>query len=243
MLESMSPFLAIGLGLAVGLEHAFEPDHVAAVSTQVSKLKSKNKMKSSIHNAFRKSSVVGLLWGMGHTTTIVLVGLLVYVLAIQITDNVFSGFEFVVGAMLVFLGVATILNKRKGLFGTKHKHPHQHQDGKIHLDEHSHVDSNHRHGHISYVIGMVHGLAGSGALVVLVLASFQNTSAMITFTILFGVGSTVGMAILSGMIGLPIAISSHKTIAKKAFRYGAGGFSLILGFFTIYDIGVLNGLL
>ncbi len=239
---SLSPFFAIGLGLAIGLEHAFEPDHVAAVSTQVSKLRSAKKQKYSLKKTITKSSFVGVLWGIGHTTSLALVGLLVYVLAIQITENVFFGLEFGVGLMLAFLGITTILNKRKELFGLKHRHPHTHKDGIIHFDEHDHSDSSHRHGHISYLIGMVHGLAGSGALVVLAASTFESVGTMITFTILFGMGSIIGMSLLSSAIGLPITFASKRQTVQKVFRYVAGGFSLLLGSFIMYEIGVLNDL-
>ena len=142
---------------------------MSAVNTQISKIKSKKhtKTKDILKSYLTISSVLGAFWGAGHTTTLVLVGFLAYLLAVNIEPNVFTGFEFVVGLMLVFLGIFTVFDKRFNFFRINHKHPHQHIDGTIHFDEHDHNDSNHKHGHRSYLIGLIHGLVGSGSLVVL----------------------------------------------------------------------------
>jgi len=103
----------MGLGFAVGIQHAFEPDHVSAISTQMLKSKiDKKPIKQLIKQSITKSSILGAVWGAGHTTTLVLIGFLVYALAITIHDHIFSGFEFAVGMMLVFLGITTIINKK-----------------------------------------------------------------------------------------------------------------------------------
>ena len=230
----------MGLGLAIGLEHAFEPDHVVAVSTQVSKVKfAKKSVKQVIKIGITKSSILGIIWGAGHTTTLVLMGLLVYSLAITIQDEIFSGFEFLVGMMLVFLGVTTILNKKLKF---KHKHPHQHQDGTLHFETHDHTNVEHRHAHKSYIIGLIHGLAGSGSLVALTASTLGNIEMVLSFIVLFGIGSIIGMALVSGFLGLPFALSSKVSTLNKTFRYVAGGFSFIIGVSLIYEIGVLNNL-
>lgn len=109
----MSPVLIMGLGLAIGLEHAFEPDHVAAVSTQVSKGRFMQKStKQIIKSGTMRSSILGAFWGAGHTTTLVLMGLLVYALAVKIEQNIFSSLELIVGMMLIFLAITTISNKK-----------------------------------------------------------------------------------------------------------------------------------
>lgn len=231
----MSPFLIMGLGLAIGLEHAFEPDHVAAVSTQVSKAKFRQKTaKQIIKSGTLKSSIIGAFWGAGHTTTLVLMGLLVYALAVKIQENVFSGLELVVGMMLIFLAMTTIMNKK--IIRLKHRHPHQHQDGSLHFDEHSHDDADHRHGHKPYLIGCIHGLAGSGSLVVLTAATLNNVATVIEFILIFGVGSIIGMAIISGLMGLPFALSAKISSVNRIFRYAAGAFSLIIGANIVYQI-------
>jgi len=230
----------MGLGLAVGIQHAFEPDHVSAVSTQILKSKfDKKSTKHLIRESITKSSVLGAVWGAGHTTTLVLIGFLVYVLAITIQDQIFSGLEFTVGMMLVFLGITTILNKK---IQFKHKHPHQHKDGTLHLDEHNHDDSDHKHNHKSYLIGLIHGLAGSGSLVVLTAITFDNVGIMLGFIVIFGVGSMIGMALVGSLMGIPLAFVNRIGSIQKIFRYVAGMFSLIIGFNIMYQIGLVGHL-
>ncbi len=107
-----TPALIMGLGLIIGIEHAFEPDHVAAIGTQMIRKKKKNTSKNLLKSAFTKSSVLGALWGAGHTTTLVIIGLCVYLFAITIQEEIFSSLEFVVGVMLVTLGISAIWNKK-----------------------------------------------------------------------------------------------------------------------------------
>ena len=153
--DGLTPALALGLGLAIGLEHAFEPDHVAAMGTQVSREPGAAKSKlQRIRGGIARSSLAGAIWGAGHTTTIVLVGLLAYVAVLIIQDWVFSGLEFIVGVMLLVLGISSILNRR--LFRLGHAHRHKHEDGTVHTHKHDHRDGSHRHTHRSYVIGLVH---------------------------------------------------------------------------------------
>ena len=146
--QTMTPALILTLGLAIGLQHAFEPDHVAAVTTQISKQKSKSQtIRQLLKEGTFKSSILGALWGAGHTTTLVIMGLLMFVLAINIPTNIFLGFEFIVGLMLVFLALTTFSNKK--LFKIKHIHPHAHENGTIHIHPHEHVGE-HKHSHKSY---------------------------------------------------------------------------------------------
>lgn len=236
----LSPLLVMGLGLSLGLEHAFEPDHMAAVGTQVSQGRLQQRsLKQVIKNGTVRSSILGAFWGAGHTTTLVLMGLLVYVLAVKIEQQMFSSLELIVGLMLVFLAVTTILNKKLRLI---HRHPHPHQDGTIHYDAHNHKDSDHRHGHKSYIIGCIHGLAGSGSLVVLTAATLANVEAVLSFILIFGIGSIVGMTLISGLLGLPFIFSAKAARINKIFRYVAGAFSLIIGANIIYQIGIVQNL-
>jgi len=231
----LSPFLIMGLGLVVGIQHAFEPDHVTAIGTQISKSKLiKKSTKQLIQESITKSSILGVAWGAGHTTTLVLIGFLVYALAISIQNQIFSGFEFIVGIMLVFLGITTIFNKK---IQFKHKHPHQHKDGSIHLEEHDHDDTNHKHSHKSYLIGLVHGLAGSGSLVVLTAITFDNVGLMLGFIVIFGLGSMIGMIFVGSLIGLPLAFGNRTELIQKIFRYITGTLSLVIGFNIMYQIG------
>ncbi len=230
----------MGLGFTVGIQHAFEPDHISAVSTQISKSKlAKRSTRQSIKELLTKSSLIGMLWGAGHTTALVLIGFLAYAFAIRIHDQVFVGLEFAVGIMLVFLGITAILNKK---IRFKHKHPHQHNDGSIHFDEHQHNNFEHDHSHRSYVIGLVHGLAGSGSLIVLTASTFDNVGMILGFIAIFGIGSMIGMALIGSMIGIPLVFGNRVKMIQKSFRYVAGGFSIIIGLSIMYQIGLIGHL-
>ena len=228
----MTPTLILGVGFLVGLGHAFEADHVSAVSTQI--VKQKTLAKNSIKSCFAKSSILGAIWGAGHTTSLVLFGFATYLLTITLTPEIFLGFEFLVGAMLVFLGLSTVINKK---IRFKHTHPHKHSDGKIHFDAHNHGEEDHTHNHKSYVIGLIHGLAGSGTLVVLTAGTFDSIETTLAFVGVFGLGSAIGMMLISGVLGLPLIFSHKISNFKKILRYAAGGFSIILGVNILVEVG------
>ena len=224
----------------VGIEHAFEPDHIAAVVTQLLKRKSKkNGKKNILKSAFTKSSLVGAFWGAGHTTTIVMIGCIAYFFTINIQSEIFSGLELLVGAMLIFLGITTIW-KKKLMF--QHRHPHQHLDGILQYDVHEHNDSDHKHEHKSYLIGLIHGLAGSGSLIALAATTLDNVEMAFTFILLFGLGSIIGMMVVSGLIGLPILLTERAHFINRFFRYGSAAVSLIIGASILFEIGILNNL-
>jgi len=183
-----------------------------------------------------------MLWGTGHTTTLVLTGLLAYVLAIRIQESVFYSMEFGVGIMLVLLGMNTIFNWKKRWFKFRHRHPHQHVDGTVHFDEHEHSDSNHKHGHKSYFIGLIHGLAGSGSLVVLTATTMDDPVMMIGFILVFGIGSIIGMSLVTCLMGLPIAFISKVSTVHKIIQYVAGALSFLIGASIMYEIGILGNL-
>lgn len=230
----------MGLGLTVGIQHAFEPDHIAAVSTQISKLKFTQKSKRKLFKeSFTKSSFLGAIWGAGHTTALVMVGFLAYAFVLTIQDKIFSELEFVVGIMLVFLGISTILNRK---FRLRHKHPHQHNDGTIHFDEHTHNDSEHLHSHRSYFIGLVHGLAGSGSFVALTAATLSNVEMILGFIVIFGIGSIIGMTLVGVFMGIPFVFVNKIKIIQKAFRFVAGTFSLIIGINILFQIEIVGHL-
>jgi len=229
------PSTMISFGLLIGLQHALEADHLSAVSTQIVKTKVSHKsIKNSLKTSLTKSSVLGGFWGAGHTTAIALVGFLVYFLAITIQNEIFLGFEFLVAAMIVFLGATTILDKNFFRFG--HRHPHKHTDGAIHFDAHNHNNESHKHNHTSYIIGAVHGLAGSGGLLVLMTATFESLEMVLFFVLLFGLGSIIGMILMSGMMGIPIALAQKTSKIKKILRYVAGTASILMGINIVYTI-------
>ena len=238
--QTITPGLILTLGLVVGLQHAFEPDHVSAVTTQIAKRKQKTQqLKQLLKEGTFKSSILGALWGAGHTTTLILIGLLLFIFSINIPSNVFLGFEFIVGMMLIVLAITTFSNKK--LFKLKHSHPHVHSNGTLHTHPHNH-DGEHTHTHKSYLIGCIHGLAGSGSLVVLMATTLGNIETVLSFILIFGIGSILGMTIISGLIGLPFALTTKFGTASKALRYIACTASFLIGANIVYEIGIAENL-
>ncbi len=238
--QTLTPGIILTLGLAVGLQHAFEPDHLAAVTTQISKRKSKSQtIKQIVSEGTFKSSILGALWGAGHTTTLVIMGLLLFVLAINIPTNIFLGLEFLVGVMLVFLAITTFSNRK--LFKIKHMHPHTHENGTFHIHPHEH-NGEHKHTHKSYIIGCIHGLAGSGSLVILTATTLGNIESVLSFILIFGIGSIIGMTLVSSLIGLPFAFTNKIGSANKILRYIAGTASFLIGVNIVFQISLVENL-
>lgn len=224
------------LGFALGIRHALDADHVVAVSTIVSQYR----------NPLR-AALVGMFWGIGHTTTLLLVGIAVIVFKLVIPDQLALSMEFLVGVVLFALGIQVLW---KYLPKTNHTHIHDH--GKeIHVHEHTHLrkdseESIHHHAprqHKSLLLGMIHGLAGSAALMLLVLSSIQSPVEGVIYILVFGVGSILGMMVISTVIGMPFALSSERfTGVNHTIRFVAGAFSTALGIFLMIDIGFIKGL-
>ena len=223
----ISTFSVLAIGFVLGLRHATEADHLAAVSTIVSERKS-----------LFTASIVGGLWGVGHTISLFAVGLLVVFLKLQISTAVEAKLEAGVGLMLVILGVNAL---RKLLRSEKiHVHTHEH-DGHAHTHIHTHKDesaevSHHRFSPRVVVVGMVHGLAGSAALMLLVVPTIQSTPVALLYILIFGVGSIGGMMVMSLLIGLPFHFTANRfEVLNKGIRVCAGVFSVLLGGSIIYE--------
>ena len=189
--------------LYLGTMHAFEVDHVLAMSSIVTK-------KSKWTHAVRE----GAFWGMGHTSTIVIIGILMILLKVAIPDNYFHYFEALVGVMLIALGSYRIYRFFKTNKVVVHKHPHDHMNaGEHHAHSHLHVHVNntakHSHSHLSYGVGLMHGLAGSGELVVGVAATYLNPWFGVAYLALFGVGTIFGMMLATGLLHIPF---TQKTV-------------------------------
>ena len=235
LLQINNPYFIVVAGLMIGLIHAFEPDHLSAVSTQMFHKKSRDPQHLwvSVKKFTIISSLRGVFWGMGHTSSILLIGLLIAGLSLSIPGDFFVGAEFTVGAMLVFLGIMAYLNKN--ILSSKHIHPHEHENGVSHIHAHTH-EVGHKHGHKSYLIGCIHGLAGSGSIVALTAVSLNNFEMTSYFLMLFGVGSIVGMALASGLLGLPFVLLSKKNSISKYLRYATASIALVIGINIIYSI-------
>lgn len=216
-------------GFLLGIKHAFDTDHVVAVSTMISEIK----------NPFR-AALVGTYWGFGHTTTLFLVGLIILLLKISIPENISLSFELAVGFMLLFLGIKSIWQGQINL----HEHIHQHENiAHDHLHMHELCKHFHQH-HKSFLIGLIHGLAGSGALMILVLSTVNSIWEGIYYILIFGIGSIIGMSLISLLIGYPLVYSTQKfPKIEKYLRIITGTLSMIFGIILIYDIGIVKRLL
>lgn len=233
MIYENNPLLMMGAGLIIGLLHAFEPDHLSSVYTQMSGDSTTRYKKTSLKILGTGFAIKGMLWGAGHTFSIVLIGLLVVGLSLHISDSFFIGAEFVVGFMLITLGVITVANR--GILSKNHVHPHKHHNGTIHTHSHGH-DERHKHGHRFYLIGCIHGIAGSGGLVALTASTMPSFDMVLYFLILFGGGSVIGMTVASGLVGLPFIMLPKIGLAAKYMRYAMSGIALIIGFNIIFTL-------
>ena len=221
----LSTFSVLLIGFMLGLQHAVEADHLAAVSTIVSEKKS-----------LLTASLVGGLWGVGHTLSLFAVGILVIFLKLQISESNEAWLEAIVGAMLIALGI----NALRKLFTEKvHVHIHEHGEREhIHIHTHKAVVDTSHHGFSlrSVVIGMVHGLAGSAALMLLIVPTIPSSVVALVYILVFGIGSIGGMMAMSFLIGLPIHFAAGRFSAiNKAIRLAAGVFSFGLGMVIVYE--------
>jgi ABC-type nickel/cobalt efflux system permease component RcnA len=230
----------LGLGLVYGLKHATEVDHIVAVSAIVSE-----------HKKLGRAAIVGGLWGAGHTASLVLVGAIVLGLRVAIPERVAGWLEFGVALMIITLGVLAFL---RALRGRSDVHLHQHGHGEnAHRHVHFHDSSN---GHVHSwsgthshaiakiglkpgLVGAMHGLAGSGALTLLVLTQINSPLLGLIYRAVFGIGSIFGMLLMSALIGLPFVFSSRKF---GGIHYGlqalAGILSIAFGIWYAYETGV-----
>lgn len=209
---------AISLGLAVGARHAFEPDHLAAVSTLVGGARSS-----------RSAVSLGLLWGLGHTISLLAVGIVLVALDGMLPARLGVMFELVVAAMLVLLGARSIVLglRNEGALAGAHRHgPVEHAHGGA--NDHVHVGTR----AIAWrplTIGLVHGLAGSGALTALAFAELPSTSTRILYMLMFGTGSIAGMAVATGITGIALARLAHGPRTRRTFAVMTGALSCVIG--------------
>ncbi|HEY6246766.1 MAG TPA: hypothetical protein VIX17_22625 [Pyrinomonadaceae bacterium] len=236
---SLSAVTVLIIGFTLGLKHATEVDHVVAISTIVSQHK----------NVFR-SAIVGALWGAGHTASLLVVGAIALLLRVAIPERVSGLLEFGVALMIIGLGISALWRAlRKGTQihvhehshdGLKHKHIHFHEHEKKHepssTSRHSHTVS--RVGIKPLLIGTMHGLAGSGALTLLVLTQINSSLIGFLYLAIFGLGSIVGMVLMSGLLGLPFALTSRNLDQiHRQLQTVAAALSICFGIWYAYHTG------
>ena len=227
----------LSLGFLMGMRHALEADHVAAVASI-----------ASHRQGIRAISRHGVFWGLGHTLTLLLVGGTAILLKVAIGDRLATALEFTVGIMLTILGIHVLWCL---LRDQVHYHAHSHNDGEIHLHAHSHrsdplphEQSLHDHTHPegipwrTLLVGLMHGMAGSAALVVLTAAALDSPLWGVAYILLFGLGSIVGMAALSAVIALPLTYTARSlTRANRALQLTIGIATIAIGLSILKQTG------
>lgn len=221
------------LGFVVGLQHAFEADHLAAVSALVSRKR-----------GLREMTLRGAIWGIGHTLALLVISGLVLFSPWALPASFEAMAELAVGLLLIGLGTQVLYRLWRDRI---HIHAHAHDDGEVHLHAHSHRDETVRHAKSAHdhehprwswgswswktlAVGLTHGAAGSAALTVFLAATLESRGAGIAYVLIFGLGSIVGMMALSAVIALPLSATARRlTWANHALQVAVGLASIIIG--------------
>lgn len=253
----MTQLLALaGFGFLLGMRHATDADHVIAVTTIL------NRSRRFLH-----TTLIGALWGLGHTITVVIVGVAIIVFNVVIPPPVGLAMEFAVALMLIGLGILNLTGGLRSITerltppAPMHGHPHEH------VHAHDETDDEHAHGHAHLhghgrdarldlvqtfgwyqlirpvAVGLVHGLAGSAAVALLVLATIEDTGSALAYLVIFCVGVAAGMAVLTTVIGLPFWVARARSAQiNRWLTIGSGVLSLAFGVYLAYQIGIVDGL-
>src|SRR6516225_11201717 len=244
------------------MRHATDPDHVVAVSTIVSRERS-----------IPRAGWIGIFWGIGHTLTILAVGAAIILFGVAIPPRLGLTLEFSVALMLILLGVLNLtgamrtISDRFSPTHPKHRgaHAHLHSHGDYaHVHPHAHGSEREHHGSEvepprwfaapfarlgvfhslrPFLIGIVHGLAGSAAVALLVLSTIRNPNWAVAYLLVFGIGTIAGMMVITAALALPFSFAGHRfSWLNRSLVLGSGLLSLCFGIFICYDVGFLNGL-
>lgn len=259
------------LGFFLGMRHATDPDHVIAVSTIVSR-----------HRSVKGAALIGAVWGLGHTVTLLVVGGGIVLFGWVISPRLGLSLELSVALMLVVLGTMNLasffqrppLPDHVATVEPSGEHGHVHVEQHVHSHAHPHGDYVHTHPHehdperhphdpektpLSWldrhlgtlrayrlvrplVVGVVHGLAGSATIALLVLATIPDPSWSILYLGVFGAGTIAGMMLFTAVLGVPFAASARVPGLHRGIRVASGALSLGFGLFIAYQIGIAKGL-
>ncbi len=222
----------LGLAVLVGMHHALEADHVAAVSSLAA---GKKRMSDMVAH--------GLTWGFGHTVTLFLFAGVALVLGHAVPETLATRLEAAVGIMLVCLGGHVLWRLWRDRV---HFHSHRHEEGEAHFHAHSHTletmpheRSPHHHAHRinwrTLFVGMTHGMAGSAALLLLTVTQIRGPWEGLAYVLLFGIGSMLGMAVVSAAIGVPLTLTARfLTWANRGLQAALGVTTIVIGASTIH---------
>jgi hypothetical protein len=225
------------LGFLLGMRHALEADHIAAVATLATRSRSA-----------RQAVLQGAVWGLGHTITLFLACSAALFLKTVVPERLASGLEGAVGAMLIVLGVDLL---RRMWRDRIHFHVHHHGDGTVHVHAHSHAgagapramrtERTHEHEHArqfparALYVGLMHGLAGSAALILLTLTTIGSPVTGLIYVGLFGVGSMCGMAVLSAVISVPLRGARRFAWLYAGAQAAVGLATIVIGSMLVYE--------
>ena len=258
--DHAAPLGVAVLGLILGMRHATDADHVIAVTAIVSR-----------ERRLGAAARIGIAWGVGHSLTVFLAGSAIILFKLAIPPRLSMGLEFAVAIVLVLLGLSTLARSSSTTDRIQprdddreiltHTHRHEHS-GLAHYHPHAHIRGA-EHSHSSHVspltgrtarfaigsrarafgVGLIHGLAGSAAIALLVLSAIPGPLMSIAYLAIFGLGTIVGMALITAAIGLPIAMTAARLGGlNRALMLSAGVLSLSFGLFLAYQIGIVGGL-
>lgn len=230
-------FGIMGLGFLLGMQHALEADHIAAVSSIAAR-------RTNVGDIVRH----GLTWGLGHTVTLFVFAGAAILFGQAIPEHLSRPLETAVGIMLVGLGSHVLWRLWRDRV---HFHQHRHGDGSEHLHLHSHAGdtiphrlSSHAHYHgfrwKSLLVGLMHGMAGSAALLVLAVTQVADPVYGVLYVLLFGFGSMLGMGALSTVIAVPLVASARwLTWANRGLQGSVGVITIAIGATTIYSTSLV----
>ena len=246
---SISLLAVLSLGFFLGMRHATDADHVVAVSTIVSREK-----------RIGSAAIIGGLWGLGHTITILAVGAGIILFTLVIPPRLGLSMEFSVGLMLILLGIVNLRGFKKQMDEASEPGPeatailHHHGDPNLphtHGAADSSVDyMDARFGRWKFyqwarplVVGLVHGMAGSAAVALLVLATLHNTHWAVAYLAIFGVGTIAGMMVITIAMASALRYAGSRSVwINRRLALATGFLSVAFGLFIVYQMGFAHGL-
>jgi hypothetical protein len=233
-MESALPLLLFGFSL--GMRHATDVDHVIAVATVVSRVRS-----------LGVALLIGAMWGLGHTVTLLLVGGAILVFGLAVPPRVGLALELAVAVMLIGLGALHLGRAARALRGREPAAPAEHGPGGHHhglgCADRWFGGSRVYLGVRPLLIGVVHGVAGSAAVALLVLTTVRDPRWGVGYLALFGTGTIAGMMVITAALAVPFALTRARFGgAQRTLGTAAGCLSVGFGLFLVYDIGIVSGL-